>query len=91
MIEKDLEKKLVREIAKKGGKALKLNSSIRGLPDRIILMPEGNITFVEMKAPGGKPRPLQQKRIKMLQQLGFKVEVLSTVETVEAFLKEVIQ
>ena len=30
-----------------------------GMPDRMVLLPNGRIGFVEVKAPGEKPRPLQ--------------------------------
>ena len=46
------------------------------MPDRIVLMPEGKIAFVEVKAPGKHPRPLQTARHKLLRGLGFSVFIL---------------
>lgn len=90
MLEKELEAKLVSEIEKKGGQALKFNSSKSGMPDRIILLPGGIFAFVEMKAPGEKPRPIQQKRIDDFIELGFRVEVIDSAEKIDAFIKGVI-
>ncbi len=89
MREADIEKKLVKEVGKIGGKALKLNSSIRGLPDRLVLLPGGKLTFIELKAPGGKPRPLQEKRIADLRELGFHVEVINSVAGIDQYIKGV--
>lgn len=90
MLEKNIEHFLVREIEKKGGQALKFNSTKSGMPDRLILMPGGKAYFVEMKAPGEKPRPLQEKRISELRKLGFQVDVLDSVAGVERYVSEVV-
>lgn len=77
MKEKEIEKKLTLEAKKRGGLALKfISPGFDGMPDRIVLMPEGKIAFVEVKAPGKHPRPLQMARHKLLRSLGFKVFVL---------------
>lgn len=89
MLEKNVESYLVREIEKINGQAYKFNSTKSGMPDRIVLLPGGRIIFVETKAPGGKPRPLQRKRIKDLQKLGFWVEVIDTIEKVNMFVERV--
>lgn len=75
--EREVERKLVREVKDAGGMAIKLTSpSVDGLPDRLVLLHGGKIGFVELKAPGKKPRVLQVKRMKDLQALGFKVFVV---------------
>jgi hypothetical protein len=75
--EKQIEQKLVKAIKTVGGIALKLLCpGYDGMPDRIVLLPGGRIAFVEVKAPGCKPRPLQVSRHEMLRKLGFKVYVL---------------
>lgn len=45
-----------------------------GFPD-LMLLKDGVASFVEVKRVGGKPRPLQEYRIKELRSAGFKVEV----------------
>jgi hypothetical protein len=62
---------------------------MNGLPDRLILMPDGKMAFVEVKAPGKKPRPLQVARHEILRQLGFKVYVLDDVKEIGGIIDEV--
>jgi len=77
MREKVIEKKLALEAKKRGGLALKFVSpGFDGMPDRILLMPEGKMAFVEVKAPGKRPCPLQMARHKLLRGLGFLVFIL---------------
>lgn len=47
-----------------------------GFPD-LMLLKDGKASFVEVKRPGGKPRPLQEYRIGQLREAGFDVRVLS--------------
>ena len=77
MREKVVEGKLVRAVKKAGGLAVKLTSpGLSGMPDRLVILPESHVAFVEVKAPGLKPRPLQIRRHELLRRLGCKVYVL---------------
>ena len=77
MSEKEIEKKLALEAKKRGGLAVKFVSpGFDGMPDRILLMPERKTAFVEVKAPGKRPRSLQMARHKFLRALGFSVFIL---------------
>jgi len=58
----------------------------RGFPDRIVLLPGGAVVFVETKAPGQRPRLIQRKVHDRLRRLGFQVEVLDSVESVDGFI-----
>lgn len=90
MLEKTIESKLVTRTKAIDGMCLKFTSpSLRGVPDRIILLPEGKIGFVEVKAPGKKPRPIQVKRIKQLRDLGFKVFVLDDEKDIDKILNKI--
>ncbi len=90
MQESNIEKRLKKEIEKIGGKALKFVSpGVSGVPDRIVLLPQGRIIFVELKAPGKKPRPIQKYRIKELTALGFKVEIIDSIERINNFIREI--
>lgn len=90
MLEGKIEKKLVRDIKKLGGQCLKFTSpGNAGVPDRIIMMPHGKIHFVELKAPGEKPRPLQVAVHEEFEALGFKVVVIDTPEGVDSFIKHI--
>ena len=87
MREKTIEKKLILAIKDMGGIAPKFMSpGFDGMPDRIVLLPGGRMGFVEVKAPGKVPRPLQEARHRMLRMLGFKVYVLGTVDQIGGIL-----
>ena len=49
----------------------------------------GKIGFVEVKAPGKEPRPLQVARHGLLRRLGFKVYVLDAPEQIGGILYEI--
>ena len=90
MREKQIEHSLVMVVKADGGMCPKLVSpGTDGMPDRMILLPKGHIGFVEVKAPGKKPRPLQERRHKQLRELGFKVFILDGREQIPEILKEV--
>ncbi len=90
MREKEIERKLVLAIKTAGGIAPKFTSpGFGGMPDRIVLLPDGHMAFVELKAPGEKPRPLQLSRHKLLRGLGFKVYVLDDEQQIGGLLDEI--
>ena len=90
MREKTIEKKLVIAIKDMGGIAPKFMSpGLDGMPDRIVLLPGGRMGFVEVKAPGKVPRPLQEARHRMLRMLGYKVYVLDCPEQIKPILAEI--
>jgi len=60
-----------------------------GMPDRLVLLPGGKCGFVEVKAPGKKPRALQVVRIEMLRALGFKVYVLDAIGQIEEIINDI--
>ena len=72
ILEKDIEKRLVREVKKLGGLCLKwVSPGNSGVPDRIVLMPGGKAIFVELKRPGGREGALQRYWRVALEALGF--------------------
>ena len=88
--EKVTELKLVREVKLRGGICPKFTSpGYDGMPDRIALLPEGRMAFVEVKAYGEKPRPLQLARHRLLRSLGFKVYVLDDPDQIGGILDEI--
>ena len=90
MREKEVEKKLVQAVKARGGICPKwVSPGFDGMPDRIVLLPKGKIGFVEVKAPGERPRPLQKARHGMLQRLGFLVFVLDEPEEIGGILDEI--
>ena len=92
MREKTIERELIRAVRSCDGICPKLVSpGTDGMPDRMILMPRGKIGFVEVKAPGRKPRPLQIKRHRQLRGLGFKVFVLDDIRQIPEIIREVME
>lgn len=90
MREKTVEKKLTAEVKKHGGLCPKFVSpGFSGMPDRLLLLPGGRFAFVEVKAPGEKPRPLQLSRHGLLRRLGFKVYVLDNAAHIENIISEI--
>ena len=51
--------------------------------------PGGRFGFVEVKAPGETPRPIQTSRIRLLKRLGFKVFVLDDEKQIGGILDEI--
>ena len=80
MRESEIERMLALRVKKMGGMAVKFVSpGLDGVPDRIVLL----------KAPGKKPRPLQEKRKKQLEALGFPVYVIDGAEQIGGVLDEI--
>ena len=90
MKEKIIEKKLVKTVKEAGGIAPKfINPGFDGMPDRIVLLPGGRMGFVEVKAPGKVPRPLQEARHQVLRHLGFLIYVLDDKQQNRGLLDEI--
>ena len=90
MNEKFIEKKLVEAVKKMGGLAPKFVSpGLDGVPDRIVLLPHGVLAFIELKAPGKKMRPLQVRRKRQLERLGFSVYCVDSLKQIETVLQEI--
>lgn len=82
--EKTLESSLVREVSRMGGKCLKYASSTTtGYPDRLVLLPEGCVFWVELKTTGRKPGKKQQLRHQELRDLGQVVYVVDSMSELE--------
>lgn len=89
MREKIIEKKLTAAVKKAGGIAPKFVSpSYDGMPDRLVLLPDGIIAFAELKVLGKRPRPLQEARHRLLRSLGFRVYVIDSEEQIGGMLDE---
>lgn len=87
MIERDVEQALKRgiELNVPGAKCLKFVSpGFSGVPDRIVLLPGGQVVFVELKRPNERPRQRQLFVQSRLRKLGFLVYgCVDTLEKVE--------
>lgn len=89
--EKLVERKLVGLVKINNGMCIKLLcDQLIGLPDRLCLFPNHKIVFVETKTTGQKPRRIQAYMHKKLRALGFRVEVIDSIEGVEQFINSII-
>ena len=90
MREKDIEQELAARTKEMEGIAPKfISPGFDGMPDRLVLLPGGRMGFVELKAPGRKPRPLQLVRHRLLRRLGFKVYVIDKINQIDSVLEEI--
>lgn len=91
MRESTLERRLVREIKRIGGEAPKwVSPGNRGVPDRLVLLPEGQTIYVEMKAPGKPLEPLQERWKRKLISMGHKHYKIDSNEDIDRFIQEVM-
>lgn len=80
MRERDIEKSYRKKIEAVGGLCLKFVSpGFSGVPDRLVILPGGEIYMVEFKSPTGRLTVRQIRVIKKLQELGVRVEVVNVV------------
>ena len=89
--EKLVERKLVELVKINNGMCIKLLcDQLIGLPDRLCLFPNHKMAFVETKTTGQKPRRIQAYIHKKFRALGFRVEVIDSIEGVEQFINNII-
>lgn len=89
MREREIEKILVSEVKNLGGRAYKwVSPGNDGVPDRIVIFPDRQPIFVELKAEGGKLSALQKIQIERLCQLGQHVTVVQGIDGLIQFFKD---
>ncbi len=92
MRESEIEKRLKNAVKMRDGLALKFVSpNFNGVPDRLLLLPEGKAAFAELRATGRKMRSLQIKRKRQLEALGFLVYCIDGIEQIGGVLDEIEQ
>lgn len=89
MKESDIEKVLVSEVKKLGGRAFKwISPGNDGVPDRIVIFPDKQPVFVELKTDRGELSALQSVQIKRLRALGQQVEVVKGISGISQFFQD---
>ena len=74
--EQQIQTKRIKELEAQGYYVIKLiKTNKNGIPDIIAIPPHANVIFSEVKTLKGKVSPLQEYRLKELEQYGFKTEV----------------
>lgn len=75
-LESAVQRKIIQRYEKEGYLVVKIDLCNKpGFPD-LMLLKDGKASFVEVKRPGGKVRPLQEYRHRQLRDLGFDVSVM---------------
>ena len=83
MRESEIEAALVARIKALGGECRKVKWIGRnGAPDQLVLLPNRTTTWVELKAPGQKPRPNQVREHERMHNLGQTVLVIDSIELI---------
>ncbi len=84
MLERDIERHLVKRVKQHGGLCLKFSSPGRaGVPDRIVVLAAGRVLFIEVKRPGARPTKLQLHMLTVLKDLGCEVNWIDSKEAVD--------
>lgn len=74
--EQQIQTKRIKELEAQGYYVIKLiKTNKNGIPDIIAIPPHSNVIFSEVKTQKGKVSPLQEYRLKELQEYGFKTEI----------------
>jgi hypothetical protein len=85
--ERDIEQYLAKRVKAMGGEIRKAQWIGRaGAPDRRVMLPGRPPVWVELKAPGVVPEPHQIREHNRMRKLGELVEVVDSLEGVEALL-----
>lgn len=89
MLERDIENWLNRQIESMGGLALKFVSPGNpGVPDRIYILPNGRVWFVELKQQLGKVAKIQKWQRQRLLSMGCNYRLVRGMEDAKAYAEE---
>ena len=88
MLEKTIEAYLSRQVRAVGGRSYKFLSTVRGVPDRVVLI-DGRAWFVELKTMSGRVSRAQAVQHRVFQALGFPVEIIRSREEVNQFVDRI--
>ena len=90
MLERDIENWLNKQIEKIGGLAFKFVSPGNpGVPERIYILPGGEVWFVELKQQFGKIANIQKWQRQRLQDMGCNYRLVKGMEDAKAFVGEI--
>lgn len=91
MLEKELERKFVNILRKRGCIVYKFVSpGNAGVPDRLVITPDGKVHFAELKQRGKKMRPLQVMQAMRLAKNHVKVHLVDSMEAIQTFIEGVL-
>jgi hypothetical protein len=70
---------------------IKLMPTVAGIPDRLVMLPGGVSHFVELKAEGGRLRPIQRHWHGRAAALGHHVTVLTGPDEIDDWCRRVVE
>lgn len=89
MLEKELEQRIVAHCKRNNVLCYKFVSPAHaGVPDRLLVFPNGRVGFVEVKAPGGKLSALQKYELGQLRTRGVAANVFWDFDSFSLWLKQ---
>lgn len=87
--EAEVERKFVNLVKERGALCYKFVSPGNpGVPDRILILPDGRVMFVEMKSAVGRTKKLQDYQLEKLSRQGVPTFVLRGMDDVKKFIEE---
>jgi len=91
MTESQIETRMARMVKERGGLCYKFTSPNNpGVPDRIVITPDGRTVYVELKTIIGRLARIQEWQISEMRKRGADVRVLKGWEDVKSFVEEVM-
>lgn len=89
MLEKDIESWLNKQVEQMGGLAFKFVSPGNpGVPDRIYILPNGRVWFVELKQQSGRIANIQKKQRQRLMSLGCNYRLVRGMDDARDYVEE---
>lgn len=91
MLEKEIERRMVKMVVDRGGLCYKfISPNNPGVPDRLIITPNGRIIFVELKTEIGRLATIQKWQIDQMRKRGADVRVIKGWPQAQALIEEVL-
>lgn len=87
-LESGHEKFFLERVRAAGGVLVKLIPVTRGMPDRLVLWPDGRAYLVELKTPNGRTSPIQDHVHARMAERGHPVAVLWGRDQIRDWLRE---
>lgn len=88
--ERVVEQHLVRGLERIGIPCVKfLPDHMRGMPDRLVLLPGGMVMWVELKTRGGSLEEIQKVRHRELEVAGQIVKVVWSIDEADKLIEEI--
>lgn len=83
-----VERHLRKRVMQAGGICIKLAPIDAGIPDRLVLLPWGQIWLVELKAAKGRVEPIQRVWHERAARIGVPVAILNSTQAVDTWVQD---